>query len=192
MTTPIYSFPYPVLTDPPNGAAQIQALAEAVEDSLNTVETSLAADTTTLANPARAQLRTAVAQSIANNTATAVNFELEDFDTANGHSTSVNTSRYTAQVAGTYLLGGGFAFNASATNNRLGAWRKNGTDIDGGTTAFPGFAGNSNQGVMKTIMVELAVSDYIQIYVSQGSGGALNTAPGGCIMSILLIRNNSL
>lgn len=39
-TTNHYAFPYPVSTDPPDGAAQIQALATAVDDKLNTVETT--------------------------------------------------------------------------------------------------------------------------------------------------------
>lgn len=37
-STPIYLLPYPSLSDPPNGAAQIQALAEAVEDELDRIE----------------------------------------------------------------------------------------------------------------------------------------------------------
>ncbi len=37
-TTPIYGFPYPEDTDPPDGPGQIQALAEAVESDLDTVD----------------------------------------------------------------------------------------------------------------------------------------------------------
>lgn len=40
--TPIYGFPYPALTDPPNGAAQIQALAEAVEADLAVTDSNIA------------------------------------------------------------------------------------------------------------------------------------------------------
>jgi len=42
-TTPIFAFPYPALTDPPNGAAQIQALAEAVETELNATNADITA-----------------------------------------------------------------------------------------------------------------------------------------------------
>lgn len=45
-TTPIFSFPYPALTDPPNGAAQIQALAEAVETELNATNADVTATQT--------------------------------------------------------------------------------------------------------------------------------------------------
>lgn len=40
-TTPIFAFPYPSLTDAPNGAAQIQALAQAVETSLNSTNSNV-------------------------------------------------------------------------------------------------------------------------------------------------------
>jgi hypothetical protein len=41
--TPIYGFPYPALTDSPNGPAQIQALAEAVEADLAVTDAAVAA-----------------------------------------------------------------------------------------------------------------------------------------------------
>jgi hypothetical protein len=40
--TPIYGFPYPALSDPPNGPAQIQALAEAVEADLAVTDANIA------------------------------------------------------------------------------------------------------------------------------------------------------
>jgi hypothetical protein len=46
-TTPIYGLPYPSLSDPPNGAAQIQALAEAVEAELSRIDATPAAVTAT-------------------------------------------------------------------------------------------------------------------------------------------------
>lgn len=42
-STPVYSFPYPALTDAPNGATQIQALADAVEDQLQVTDASVTA-----------------------------------------------------------------------------------------------------------------------------------------------------
>lgn len=41
--TPVYGFPYPALTDSPNGPAQIQALAEAVEADLQTTDANVTA-----------------------------------------------------------------------------------------------------------------------------------------------------
>lgn len=40
-STPIYGLPYPSLTDPPNGPAQFQALAEAIETELARIDAVL-------------------------------------------------------------------------------------------------------------------------------------------------------
>lgn len=47
-TTPVYAFPYPSLSDPPNGAAQMQSLATAVENKVVTMDSAIS----TLQNPA--------------------------------------------------------------------------------------------------------------------------------------------
>lgn len=47
-TTPVYAFPYPSLGDPPNGPAQIQALATAVENKIITVDATDAAQTSNI------------------------------------------------------------------------------------------------------------------------------------------------
>lgn len=39
--TPIYNLPFPILSDPPNGPAQIGALAQAVENELNRIDTAI-------------------------------------------------------------------------------------------------------------------------------------------------------
>jgi hypothetical protein len=193
VTTPIYAFPYPVLTDPPNGAAQIQALAEAVEDTISTLDSSVSGDLSTLANPARAHLRTTAVQAIPNNsTGVAIEFDVEDFDTAGGHSTVTNNTRYTAQVAGTYLLAGGYGFATSGTGNRVSRWLLNGSTVDASTNITVSYTGNTGAFMARTIMIALAVNDYIELEVTQSSGGALNTSAAGCYMSVLLIRNNAL
>lgn len=43
-TTPIYGLPYPALSDPPNGPAQIQALAEGVESELQRIDATADTD----------------------------------------------------------------------------------------------------------------------------------------------------
>jgi hypothetical protein len=45
--TPVYGFPYPALTDSPNGPAQIQALAEAVEADLIVTDSNISTLTAT-------------------------------------------------------------------------------------------------------------------------------------------------
>lgn len=55
--TPVYGFPYPALTDSPNGPAQIQALAEAVESSLQAEANTRSSTDTTLTNSIAAILQ---------------------------------------------------------------------------------------------------------------------------------------
>lgn len=46
--TPVYGLPYPDLSEPPNGPEQIQALAEAVESTIQATDTRVTAVETTL------------------------------------------------------------------------------------------------------------------------------------------------
>ncbi len=55
-STPTYGLPYPALSDPPNGPAQIQALAEEVETELTRIDATADADQsllTGLASPSQ-------------------------------------------------------------------------------------------------------------------------------------------
>jgi len=105
----------------------------------------------------------------------AITLDTEDYDSDNGHSTSTNTSRYTIQVAGTYLLLGTGAFTASATGNRKLGININGANARGGTFQGPGMATNSWSA---TVCVEqaLIVGDYVELAMWQTSGGNLSTS----------------
>lgn len=190
--TPIYSFPYPALTDAPNGAAQIQALAQAVETTLNTQVSTLSANATTLANPARAQLRTATGTSCTNSVFTALAFDTEDFDSANGHNTVTNNSRYTCQSAGVYMLMGGTGFTSGVVNNRFIKWTVNGVDVNAGLETLAVATGNSHNFSARVMFVSLAVNDYVQLQVQQLSGATQTTVANATYMSVLQIRNNAL
>lgn len=48
-TTPVYAFPYPSLSDSPNGPVQIQALAEAVENKIVAVDATNSTQSTDIA-----------------------------------------------------------------------------------------------------------------------------------------------
>src|SRR5687767_2891259 len=89
-----------------------------------------------LTDPPRAQLRQTVAQTFTSGAFAAVTFTTEDWDTYAGHSTSTNTSRYTAQIAGIYMLTGKIGWNGNATGRRASRWAKNGTDINGSQIAI--------------------------------------------------------
>lgn len=49
-STPTYGFPYPALSDPPNGASQIQALATALESKFVTVDGTVATNSSNITN----------------------------------------------------------------------------------------------------------------------------------------------
>ncbi len=127
-----------------------------------------------------AELRQSVAQSIANfPTATAVTFDLEDIDNDSGHSTSSNTSRYTAQTPGRFQLSGGIAFAGNATGRRWACWYLNGSVLTGSQTTFAASTGSDIAIAARTKTVLLnGTTDYVELIAQQDSGGALNTYVG--------------
>jgi hypothetical protein len=140
-------------------------------------------------NGIRCELRQTAAQSIPNATFTPLTFTTEDVDTRNGHSTSVNTSRYTAQVAGRYLIAGGFSVDVNGTGSRGVVFAKNGGFIDGTQVMLA-----SSGGLVSTIVparsktINLAIGDDVEIYGYQNAGGALNTLVSGSDQSSFLIE----
>ena len=112
-------------------------------------------------------------QSITNNTITALTWDSETFDTDAFHS-SPNTSRFTipAGLAGKYSIKMQILFNTHATgfrNVRLyknGASLKEGCEVIGSSTAYVGSYINAD--------LDLIVGDYIEFFVYQNSGGAMN------------------
>jgi hypothetical protein len=95
---------------------------------------------------------------------TAVNLDTEVFDVGGMHSTSVNTSRITAVVAGVYWACGGLRTSVTATGgaNYIVALRKNGTDFLAQTNMIPGSSSHSVSGEASTL-VTLAASDYVEL-----------------------------
>jgi hypothetical protein len=113
--------------------------------------------------------------SIANGTYTAVNWATEDFDTDGYHSTSSNTSRITIPTgkAGKYQVGGFLLWDPNTSGMRVISIYKNGTEWK--YTSMP----SSNQYPITeiTTVMNLAVADYIQVYVWQDSGSARDIFP---------------
>lgn len=58
-STPIYGLPYPSLSDPPNGPAQFQALAEAVEAELDRIDDTISGVPITQSSSVAATVNTA-------------------------------------------------------------------------------------------------------------------------------------
>lgn len=132
-----------------------------------------------LLKPPLARLRQTVLQSINTSTFTAITFTTEDVDTdvngVGGHSTSITTSRYTANQAGWYQLSGAVGYAANATGRRLAAFYVNGTILNGSQVALAATAANDAAIPARTMVAFLNVGDYAELYGYQESGGALNT-----------------
>ncbi|MGW3809076.1 hypothetical protein [Micromonospora sp. NPDC005113] len=121
-----------------------------------------------------AQLRQTSTQSIASGTWAAIGFQAEDHDTVNGHSTSSNVSRYTAQKAGRYEISGAVCFALAATGSMWARWAVNGGELNGSATNM---ATTTAQTLLaaRTLLITLAVGDYVELQGTQFSGGSLST-----------------
>lgn len=109
---------------------------------------------------------------LANDTATALTFNSESWDTDNCHSTTSNTSRLTAKTAGKYQVTGLVWFAWNATGQRSLYVYKNGT-VHGQVSENYNTASASTM-LNITIEIELAVDDYVELYAYQNSGGNLD------------------
>ena len=117
-------------------------------------------------------------QSVASGTTgAAITIDTEIIDTDGGHSTVTNTSRYTCQVAGYYLLYGSVGWAQNATDERITYYMKNGASIAGGSSvqAMPVTTAHATVTPGNLMIVPLAVGDYVELWGSQVSGGSLST-----------------
>lgn len=116
-----------------------------------------------------------VAQSISNNSSpdTAVLLDTEVYDTDNGHSTTSNTSRYTVQTSGVYLLFGVVVYAANSTGGRNAKFRVNGSTNYWGQQVT--VSGTLPSAFNCSGLIPLNAGDYVELATWQNSGGALNT-----------------
>lgn len=100
--------------------------------------------------------------------------DTELIDTDGGHSTVTNTSRYVAQVPGTYLVIGSSGWGASNTGYRRTRIALNGNAVRGAT----GFDQNqivTSAGLAVSIVTMNGTTDYVEVQGAQNSGGTLST-----------------
>lgn len=124
-----------------------------------------------LANPPIFLGTQATAQSLTTATTTAINLDAETVDTYNGHSTVTNNNRYTAQVAGWYLLVGSVSFAPNGTGRREMALRVNGAGIWQGDVSVVVSA--LDVATFAAIPAFMNVGDFADMTGFQASGGAL-------------------
>ena len=101
--------------------------------------------------------------------------DTDEWDNDNMHDTATNPSRITIRTAGRYIIQGYGQWAASATGARFFDIRKNaGTQgalrIQSTVQNLP--ASTIFQNI--TGLVDCAVNDYLELYIYQNSGGALN------------------
>ena len=155
---------------PPNFAAGA-VLTEAQLDTLSD-------DISFLANKPRVRVYNSAAISIPHDTATALTFNSERFDTDTMHSTAVNTGRITFTTAGTYLVGATLQFADNATGNRQVAIRLNGSTLLDVRT-FPAYSTGGGSMLGTATLYAFSAGDYVEVRVYQNSGAALDVVASG-------------
>ncbi|MDX3126019.1 hypothetical protein [Streptomyces scabiei] len=116
------------------------------------------------------------AQSIPDGAWTALTLDTEAYDSDGGHSTSTNTSRYTVQVPGVYLITGAAAFAGNATGNRAVRMAVNGIGVIGSFVKTLAATATHSSAVATVAQVVCVAGDYIEVFGYQNSGGALMTS----------------
>jgi hypothetical protein len=130
------------------------------------------------------------AQSIPNTGSswTAIGLNTETIDSYTGHDNVTNNSRYTAQVAGSYLVCGVVAYATNTTGVRAARIHYNGNVIQGSAQMTLASPGTNLTGVTTPIRaVPMSVGDYVEVAAWQNSGGSLNTATASDLSSGLWV-----
>jgi hypothetical protein len=112
-------------------------------------------------------------QSITTGTVTAINLQVEDFDTDGLHDNVTNNTRLTVQLTGIYEIHANILWDTNATGGRHCIIRKNGVATDLLVSSIPGngaFSPNSHI----SGFIQLTAGDYIEMFGFQDSGGNLN------------------
>ena len=146
---------------------------------------AMAAATT---NDIAAQIRSTSDQTIANATNTIVTFDAEVFDTDGMATLGTNDERLTIQTAGKYLCVFSGQFAASGTGYREAFFYLNNSTATEVVT-IPATSGRRTP-VVLTWVGSFSVDDYIQVQVSQSSGGNLSLAtvnPGSANLTAIRI-----
>lgn len=104
---------------------------------------------------------------VANTTVVALTFDSERYDSDALHSTSSNTGRLTAPIAGKYHIGTSVAWSSAAGGMRLVSIRINGTTEIATQFSLAGLQSVSAD-------YELAAGDYAEVIVYQDAGGPID------------------
>jgi hypothetical protein len=174
--TSYYAIPYPEQHDIPDGAGQMKALADRVDEVLKTTnDTAVALDAkvTTLSRPPFVQVEQSVAQTLTTAVITAISFDLEIFDLYSMHAPA-NPSRLVAPVAGYYRLTGAVSLAANASGRRGISWAVNGVAV-GNSMSLPPNGTNTLLTPAPNFIVSMNANDYAELRAYQDTGATLLT-----------------
>ena len=119
-----------------------------------------------------ARVTDASAQTISDNTSTAVNFDQEDFDTDGMHDNVTNNTRLTAKTAGKYIIVGILSFlNTNAAGARGAKLRINGATVIAQQNQQPDST-NDDHDLQVSAIYNFAVNDYVELIASLDAAGA--------------------
>lgn len=142
-----------------------------------------------LLNPPQATVYQSAAQSFTSGSGTtALTFDSTITDTYGGHSNTTNNTRYTAQVAGTYLLLGTVAWTNTSGGNRNLTFNKNGSLVAQFGGAYPAASSLVFPQVDAWAVVQLNAGDYVEAIAYQDSGSTISTHANGSSMSVLWLH----
>jgi hypothetical protein len=112
-------------------------------------------------------------QSISASTFTKIQFQTEEFDTASAFDKDTNY-RFTPQVAGYYQVNSAVALGAGTTGIVLVSIYKNGTEFKRGNIIVNSVSAATP--VVSALIYLNGSTDYIETWLFQSSGTAINTA----------------
>lgn len=124
-------------------------------------------------SPVTARVYNSANISVANAIYATLTFDSERNDTADMHSTSVNTERLTVAVGGLYIIGANAVFDVNGTGSRGIRIRLNGSDVIA-EMFVDAVSATYATSVSVSTAYKLSANDYVEMRVFQSSGGALN------------------
>jgi hypothetical protein len=167
LTSP-QNYPYPLYTEANNGPAQIQALAEAIDDSIVAAQANIAL----AVERKRGRASGTVGQSIPSGVLTKLTYNSEDLDNNSMIDLAVDNSIITVVTAGIYLVTGEVSFAANTTSIRLLEIHRNAlAPAAKQVAATP----TLQTRICADIIVQAAAGDTFSLWAFQLTGGAVNT-----------------
>lgn len=121
------------------------------------------------------ELRQSSTQSIATGTEVPVTFNVEDVDSAGGHSLVSQTSRYTYVYPGWMVWGGAVGYPTNSTNRRFAWWLKNGSALTASELSITGSGAGNMTVAARQKRIFGNVGDYVELAAFQDSGSSLST-----------------